>query len=269
VTGISSEHWERMHYEQFQQMLTNLYVEESLYNTDKIIEQIQTLEQFSLDNKRIFCLFSHIDFFLTYISENVENVMGYSPDYIYKGGLFLGFKKIYWKQLPMALKVHQWGDRFQEIVQYLPYKGGERMAFYCGVKIRDKQGELRTFFVKQKMLGFAKNNKPLLSFMEVEEVTTIFKGDFVWCRMSAVHEKQAYIRTFFSEGKKKEYADLLSGREMEILQLVAKKNSNTEISEILGISKNTVERHRKNMIARAGVVDMTGLIYICRLCQIL
>ena len=56
---------------------------------------------------------------------------------------------------------------------------------------------------------------------------------------------------------------------MEILHLIIAKKDNITISETLGISKNTVERHRKNMIARLGVTDMTALIHICQLCQLL
>ena len=62
---------------------------------------------------------------------------------------------------------------------------------------------------------------------------------------------------------------MLSKRELEILKLIADHKSSLEISEILGIAKNTVERHRKNMISRTGVVDMTALIYICQLSDIL
>jgi len=52
------------------------------------------------------------------------------------------------------------------------------------------------------------------------------------------------------------------------LHLVIEQKNNTEISELLELSKNTVERHRKNMIARLGVIDMTALIHICKLCQL-
>ncbi len=110
---------------------------------------------------------------------------------------------MYWKQLPLAIRVHQWGERFQEIVKY-PSNMGTRNVFYCGVKTRDKQGKLKTFFIKQKMLSFTEDNKPLLSFLEIEEITTIFKGDFVWARMIAECEEETYVRAFFSKGKKKE-----------------------------------------------------------------
>jgi len=268
VADISKEHLDRMYYEQLQQLLENQYAVKAPADMSQLIEKIQVLEQFSLDKKRVFGLFSQVDFYFTYISKNIEEIIGFSPDMIYKGGLRFAFKIVHWKVLPMALKVHQWGDRFRDITKSLRGKGNQN-AYFCGVKLKDKWGEMRVFFVKQKMLSLTKDGQPLLSLLEVEEVTTIIKGDFFWARFSTEYQNQKYYRAFFSKGKKKEYADLLSKREMEILKLITQQKNNSEISAILGISKNTVERHRKNMIARTGVIDMTALIYICRLCQIL
>lgn len=265
---ISKEYQERRHYEQLTELLADFYKKKIILDTTELIEQIQIVEQFSLDSKRIFCLFSNPDFYFKYVSKNVEQEMGYSPEEIYKGGLPLGFKMAYWKQLSIPIKVHQWGEKFQEIFKDVAHIG-QRNTFFCGVKMKDKKGKLKTFFIKQKVLSFAENKKPLLSFMEIEEITTIFKGDFVWSRFTTTTEKETYVRVFFSKGQKKEYADLLSEREMEILQLIVQHKKNIQISELLGISKNTVERHRKNMIARIGVVDMTALIYVCRLCQLI
>jgi len=267
VSEVSKEYQEKMHYDQLTEMLADFYNEQPLVDTAKLIEQIKLLEHFSLDRKRIFCLFSNADFYFKYISANIEKEMGYSPEEIYKGGLLLGYKMVYWKQFSIPIKVHQWGNRFQSIVKH-PINIGDRMVFYCGVKMKDKQGNIRTFFIKQKLLSFTENNKVLLSFMEIEEITTIFKGDFVWARFTTDYGNENYTRVFFSEGKKKEYRHLLSEREMEILQLISEKKSSKEIGEVLGIAKNTVERHRKNMIARIGATDMTGLLYLCRLCQV-
>lgn len=264
----SREYQEQSYHKQLTELLAKFYYKKIALDTTELIKQIQVLEQFSMDSKRILCLFSNVDFYFKYVSENVKQEMGYSSKEIYDGGLPLAFKMVYWKQFSIAIKVHQWGERFQAIIKDLE-NTSQRNAFFCGVKMKDKEGKLKTFFIKQKILSVTKNNKPLLSFMEIEEITTIFKGDFVWSRMTAHYEQETYVRAFFSKGTKKEYADLLSGREMEILRLIVQHKNNIEISELLDISKNTVERHRKNMIARAGVIDMTALIYVCRLCQLL
>ena len=259
--------WSDQHQEQLLIELHKIYQFDGDIDINQYIKQIKVLEQYSLNKNRIFALFNHPNFYFVYLSKNWETVTGYTPEEIYDKGISFGFKIFYWKHLPLALKVHQWGKRFQKAVnKQIAVVGNE--AFYCGVKMKDNWRNWLTFSVKQKILT-AKNGQPMLSFLEIEEISSIYKADFVWGRHIAKNEHLTVCRAFFQNGKKKEYSDILSPREMEILHLAIDKKDNTAISEILGISKNTVERHRKNMIARLGVTDMTALIRICRLCQVL
>jgi len=178
------------------------------------------------------------------------------------------FRHIHWKQLTLFYKLYLWGRRFRAFTgKGVPYTN--TTAFLSGMKFKDKWGKWRTFFIKQKMLSLIKNNKVSLSFLEMEEITALYKADFVWSRIINTTDETFYRRVYFSSGSKKEYADLLSERELEILQLIVQKKNSKEISEALSISPNTVSRHRKNMIAKVGVTDMTALIYLCRLCQII
>lgn len=55
-------------------------------------------------------------------------------------------------------------------------------------------------------------------------------------------------------------SSILSKREIEVLQLVCKEFSNTEIAEKLFLSISTVETHRKNVIAKLGVNNTVGLV---------
>lgn len=52
----------------------------------------------------------------------------------------------------------------------------------------------------------------------------------------------------------------LTGREIEILKLIAKDRSNHDITEELFISERTVETHRKNMLRKTGSKSMVGLM---------
>ena len=172
-------------------------------------------------------------------------------------------KMTHWKQLPLVVTVHRWGKKFQKIVaKSVPISNQE--AFYCGIKLKDKWGKMRTLFIKQRIL-VATETQPVLSFLEIEDITGIYKSDYIWGRFVSQDDQQFVCRAFFQAGTKSEYADILSPRELEILKLATEQKNNTEISELLGISKNTVERHRKNMIARVGVTDMTALMHICKL----
>ena len=52
----------------------------------------------------------------------------------------------------------------------------------------------------------------------------------------------------------------LTGREIEILKLIAADHSNLQIAVALFISERTVETHRKNMLRKTGSKSMVGLM---------
>jgi DNA-binding NarL/FixJ family response regulator len=54
-------------------------------------------------------------------------------------------------------------------------------------------------------------------------------------------------------------AEVLTPREEEIVKLVAEAHTNEEISELLFISKKTVERHRANILEKLGMRDRVEL----------
>lgn len=53
---------------------------------------------------------------------------------------------------------------------------------------------------------------------------------------------------------------ILSNREKEIMQLILKGYSNTDIASQLFISTRTVEAHKRNLIMKTGVKNLAGLI---------
>ena len=54
---------------------------------------------------------------------------------------------------------------------------------------------------------------------------------------------------------------ILSKREKEIIELIAKELTTDEIADKLEISKNTIETHRKNIFLKLHVKNIAGLIH--------
>ena len=52
----------------------------------------------------------------------------------------------------------------------------------------------------------------------------------------------------------------LTPRQREILQLIAESKSNKEIARILGVSLNTVDNHRTQLMGRLNIHDVAGLV---------
>jgi DNA-binding NarL/FixJ family response regulator len=52
----------------------------------------------------------------------------------------------------------------------------------------------------------------------------------------------------------------LTGREQEIIQLLAEGKSNKEVAALLGLSVKTVETHRSNIMRKLGLRGLSELI---------
>lgn len=63
-----------------------------------------------------------------------------------------------------------------------------------------------------------------------------------------------------SELKKDEEEAHLTGREIEIIQLIEKEMTNKQIAETLFLSERTVETHRKNIFRKTNTSSVIGLI---------
>ena len=59
---------------------------------------------------------------------------------------------------------------------------------------------------------------------------------------------------------KEKCVDPLSGREREVLQLIAEGKSMKEIAGLLGISVKTIETHRRRLVAKLNIHETAGLV---------
>ncbi len=55
-------------------------------------------------------------------------------------------------------------------------------------------------------------------------------------------------------------ANTISRREVDVLRLLARGNTNRQIAELLGLSMRTVENHRANLMGKLGLVSRVELV---------
>ena len=70
---------------------------------------------------------------------------------------------------------------------------------------------------------------------------------------------ESYLRDD-SEGTVRVEAGRLTGREKEVLQLIAEGYTNNEIAKLMKISVKTVETHRAHIMSKLDIHDVAGLI---------
>jgi len=81
--------------------------------------------------------------------------------------------------------------------------------------------------------------------------------------ISVVSEGHIYVPEDYRYLTSKYYqvsTSLLTDREIEIVNLIANENNSVQIADLLGLSANTVENHRKRIFLKLNVKNVVGMI---------
>ncbi|WP_299208094.1 response regulator transcription factor [uncultured Dokdonia sp.] len=71
---------------------------------------------------------------------------------------------------------------------------------------------------------------------------------------------QKVIRYKGNNSEDKDIPVSITSREQEVLELICKEHTTSEIADILCLSARTIEGHRKNLVIKLGVRNVAGLV---------
>jgi DNA-binding NarL/FixJ family response regulator len=121
--------------------------------------------------------------------------------------------------------------------------------------------ELPGRFVSLGVQGYVDKTKPLQYLMQaVQEVAA---GGLYFAAKIKLEPGSLRPATPPGPPPVKPGADPLSERELEVARLVANGQSSKEIASLLDLSVRTVEKHRANIMEKAGVRDVASLTRYC------
>jgi two-component system, NarL family, response regulator NreC len=93
----------------------------------------------------------------------------------------------------------------------------------------------------------------------VDAIRAVHQGrSFVTRKVSRILQED-YVSRLQSRGLEDSY-DLLTGREREVLQLIAEGRTNKEVANLLNISPTTVETHRTHILRKLDLHSVPELI---------
>ena len=93
----------------------------------------------------------------------------------------------------------------------------------------------------------------------IQAIRAVSEGRSFLTRKVASILQEDYISALEQHGLEDRY-DLLSGREREVLQLIAEGRANKEIASLLNISLTTVETHRAHILQKLDIHSVPELI---------
>jgi DNA-binding CsgD family transcriptional regulator len=226
------------------------------------------LERMAQDKYSVYAIFDHLNFKLLYVGKNAEEFSGYTAEEFKERGMRLVFKLFKKEHLFFFINLISWSKTFRTKF-HAEIRTVPASTNICGLSFTHKSGRHMRVFLRTYPLEVTESGFFAHSLVEIVDLTHLIKSGGYWMHFSIGQDSDKKSMSFFSENKKGNGTELLTERELEILKLVADGLPTTEIAERLFISPATVEKHRKNMVARLGVRDMMALVEICRRCGIL
>jgi DNA-binding CsgD family transcriptional regulator len=226
------------------------------------------LEDFANNEQSIKILLNQGNAGISYISDNVEKILGYKAEDFLKLNILLLFRILTLEHMRFPITMASWSKEIFSKLSPEQWQSNLR-ATYCGMKIRRKDKGIIRLLIRYTPLDFDSNNVAIVSIATIENVTHLLDSDFYWGRIVCGKESTLKKYHYNSSVGKNQEQDIITEREKEVLNLIADGRKSREIAEELFISTVTVDNHRKNMLVRTGARDTTALVQLSRMCGII
>ncbi|MBA4850707.1 response regulator transcription factor [Emticicia sp. BO119] len=196
------------------------------------------------------------------ISKNITNFTGYNRKE-FGENITLGFISLLAPDHISFINVFStWIQKvLEDLNKHYRY---EHFLNCWGIKFYNKAGETMKWHLSALPLELDAEGKPLLVFISIQDITHLMKGDDYWIR-GVFGREEKKISVYHSNEDKTAEQEILSEREKEVLKYINQGLNTKQIADVLGISPNTVDNHRRNMLARTGTRDTTALIHLCKM----
>jgi DNA-binding CsgD family transcriptional regulator len=229
----------------------------------------RVVNELSRNENSLKMVFDNVHGKLLAMSESFEAMTGYAQAEINKYGIALYLKVFTFDHFFAPVIMSKWNIRIIEQMETAKNVNywDLRMTM-CGFKVKRKNGQLRRAMMRFIPLEMDEKGRVKVYLITGDDVTHLVKSDAYWGRITYGNDTK-YKFSYESNSKKSQNKDILSEREIEVLQLISEGFESKEIGEKLFISSHTADNHRRNALARTGAKDTTALIQICRMCGIL
>ena len=133
----------------------------------------------------------------------------------------------------------------------------------CGLTVRLPDGTTNRLLVRGAHYAHNTAGYPQIALLTIDKINFMMKSDESWLRVTYGDDHEKAV-VFSSATLEQVRTNLLSPRELDILNCIAQGLDSKQIAEKLYVSVETVVKHRKNMLAKSGLCDTTALVQICR-----
>lgn len=187
------------------------------------------------------------------ISKEVENVIGYKPSEI---TFQFMINKIHPDDQPWFLS---YGNKMIEFFSQLPVEKLQKYKLRYDIRYQKKNGEYARILYQGVMIEHDESGRLMRSMAIHTDITYLKQEGKPVLSFIGMDGEPSYVdvggQNIFIESRGE-----LTLREKQVLRLLIEGKLSKEISDILNISKQTVDTHRRNMLHKKNLSNTGELI---------
>jgi DNA-binding CsgD family transcriptional regulator len=246
----------------------SLWQETKTHNSQNTNEAIENtvLDNYAMLNNQFINIYSLKQHKVLYMSNNFSEVLGYkcSREDYQKWAAYYWLRDLPFSQSTLFLKLsYLYKTKLDKI---LKESQGDINFYFNNFKLKINRAETKHLGLTCTTI----DTKPDEGIDKVliinSDVSPYLKDSDTWW-MDLKISDLAY--SYHSDSNSLKPKSILTPREMEILELAQKGFITKDIGEKLDISPATVEKHRKNLIEYTGAKDISSLLVILRLANMI
>ena len=246
--------------------LEKLFPEEKEIDYKKYLERSGLINLLNNQQGTLILLVDVKKLNAVYISGSVEDYTGYKLKE-FEDNVALNFMNLVNKKHLTFLNVFIFW--IINMLKTLPvaFKTKQNVSMW-GLKLMNKNGREMRWFMNVIPLELDSNFNATLVFLTIQNITHLIKGDD-YCFRGVFGDKEKKVFVYHSSEEKSVEHEIISEREKEVLNYISQGLDTKQIADLLKISPNTVDNHRRNMLAKTCTRDTTALIQLCRMMGII
>lgn len=241
--------------------IKNLYKEIfKSYDAPSLEEHIKKIvewDAFLPYNSTFFCVTNTQELSFEYVSKNYSACLGLDRVALQTEGMRYFWGRIHPDDLEAWLKALN--DLMAFTLSEIDLKDRGKMSYTWNYRFKNISDEYVNIIQNTTPLEFDLNEKPIIGLAHY----TVVSGELqlpITASAKLLNDKNEYETVYYSNLSQKLLSNGVSNRERDIIRLLALNYSSKQIAEKLGISPNTVDTHRRNILKKLNISSTGELI---------
>lgn len=212
------------------------------------------LTDFFLAGESFYFTMNHHKMDFEFVSKEIKTVLGYEPD---EFTIPFAIQIIHPEDRPYFLMI---GETLFNFISKMTFEKYLNFKMRYDIRYRKKDGSYCRILYQSIIIDHDGRGGILRTFGTYTDISYLKEDGHPALSFIGMNGMPSYINVPLENRNLVTDKDNITYRERQVLKLLAEGRLSKEIAVILNISKETVDRHRKNMLHKKGLANTSELV---------